>query len=120
MLIKHLKDCSEFTSGDGTRLRELLHPDKEDVKLRYSLAQAILNKGAVSSPHILRTSEVYYITEGRGRMHIDNESAEVGPGDMVYIPPAATQYIENIGQAELVFFCIVDPAWRAEDEEITG
>ncbi len=118
MYIKDLKDCEEFIAGDNTILRELLHPDKADINLRYSLAHAVLKPGLTSRLHKLRTSEVYYILEGQGMMHIDNESAEVHPGQAVYIPPHARQYIENTGKADLIFLCIVDPAWRVEDEEV--
>ncbi len=53
-------------------------------------------------------------------MHIDEESLEVGPDCAVYIPPQAMQYIENTGNSDLKFLCIVDPAWRKEDEERVG
>ncbi len=118
MFIKDLKTCKEFIAGDNAILRELLHPDKAELKLRYSLAHAMLKPGETSYRHKLKTSEVYYILEGEGLMHIDNESARVLPGQVVYIPPDAVQYIKNIGQVDLKFLCIVDPAWRKEDEEI--
>jgi mannose-6-phosphate isomerase-like protein (cupin superfamily) len=51
-------------------------------------------------------------------MHIDEESLEVGAESAIYIPPGARQYIENTGDSDLEFLCIVDPAWREEDEEI--
>ena len=51
-------------------------------------------------------------------MHIHNQIDDVGPNDTLYIPPHATQSIENIGQEPLVFICLVDPAWRQEDEEV--
>ena len=118
MFIKDLKDCDAFTAGDRTILRELLHPDKEDLRLRYSLAHATVQPGQRSALHRLRTSEVYYILEGEGIMHIDEEAAGVLAGQVIYIPPAATQYIENRGTLPLKFLCIVDPAWRQEDEEV--
>ncbi|MBI5678315.1 MAG: cupin domain-containing protein [Planctomycetes bacterium] len=96
----------------------IMHPDKAELKLRYSLAHAMLKPGETSYRHKLKISEVYYILEGEGLMHIDNESARVLPGQVVYIPPDAVQYIKNIGQVDLKFLCIVDPAWRKEDEEI--
>ena len=120
MFIRDLRECPEFTAGDGTRLRELFHPDKDHLPLRYSLAHAVLAPGGRSAPHRLGTSEVYYILAGEGRMHIDGESAAVGPGQAVSIPPGAIQWIECTGSADLAFLCIVDPAWRAEDEEILG
>ena len=60
MLVKNLSDCPEFVAGDGTLLRELLHPDKQEIELRYSLAHAIVPVGQVSIEHSLTTSEVYY------------------------------------------------------------
>lgn len=118
MLIRKLLDCPEFVAGDGTQLRELLHPDKQDLALRYSLAHAVLPVGQVSTPHALITSEVYYILAGQGEMSIDGETSPVEPGDAVYIPPHARQHIRNTGDGPLVFICLVDPAWRQEDETV--
>lgn len=116
MLVQKLKDCAEFIAGDGTQLRELLHPDKQQLELRYSLAHATVPMGKTSTPHSLKTSEVYYILSGKGEMHINGEAQPVEPGDAIYIPPNARQFIRNIGEELLVFICIVDPAWRKEDE----
>ena len=118
MLIRRLSECEEFTAGDGSLLRELLHPDKSDVAIRYSLAHAKVGSGERTKPHRLMTAEVYYILSGRGRMHIDAESHDVDAGCAAYIPPGAAQCIENTGRNDLVFLCIVDPAWRQEDEEV--
>ena len=83
----------------------------------YSLAHARLGPGEASRPHRLKTSsEVYFILEGRGRMEIDGESAKVGPGMAIYIPPGSTQHIENRGDGPLAFLCIVHPSWKKEDE----
>jgi mannose-6-phosphate isomerase-like protein (cupin superfamily) len=117
MFIKDLKDCEEFTAGDNSILCELLHPDKADLAIRYSLAHAVVKPGQTAIPHRLKTSEVYYILEGEGKMHINDEAKDVHPGQAVYIPPNSRQYISNTGESDLVFLCIVDPAWRKEDEE---
>ncbi len=118
MFIKDLQDCEEFIAGDNSLLRELLHPDKADLAIGYSLAHTIVKQGQVSKPHRLKTSEVYYILEGEGMMHINDESARVGPGQAVYIPPHSKQRIQNTGKTDLIFLCIVDPAWRRENEEV--
>ena len=118
MLIQKLNACDEFLAGDDTQLRELLHPDKQSVELRYSLAHAALPLGETSALHSLTTSEVYYILSGVGEMHIDSENQLVEAGDAVYFPPNAKQFIYNCGTEPLIFICIVDPAWRKEDETI--
>lgn len=118
MFIRELHDCPEFIAGDNCVLREILHPDKADLALRYSLAHAVVKPGDTTWEHRLRTSEVYYIMEGEGVMHINGESSPVRPGSTVYIPPMARQCITNSGKSDLRFICIVDPAWRKEDEEV--
>ena len=118
MFIKDLQDGDELIAGDETTLRELLHPDKADLRIGYSLAHATVKPGKNSLPHKLKTSEVYYILEGEGIMYVEDESAEVRPGQAVYIPPNSVQYIKNIGNSDLKFLCIVDPAWRPQDEEV--
>ena len=118
MLIRSLDDCDEFVAGDGSFLREILHPDKERLEIRYSLAHAIVPAQQATKPHRLATAEVYYVLSGYGVMFIDEENEAVEPGKTVYIPPNATQYIENTGEEDLVFLCLVDPAWQVDDEEI--
>lgn len=114
----HLSECVEFLAGDSTILRELLHPDKADLQLRYSLAHAIVRPGDTSLRHSLKTSEVYYLLSGIGEMHMDEETEMVTAGTVIYIPPGTIQFIHNPGPDDLVFLCIVDPAWRKEDEVV--
>ena len=118
MFVKYLKDCHEFIAGDGSILREILHPEKSGAPIHYSLAHAKVAAGQKTKPHKLKSSEVYYVTAGQGLMHIDQESFEVRPESAIYIPPNAVQYIETNGNSDLKFLCIVDPAWRQEDEVV--
>ena len=119
MIIRSLKDAAEFKAGDASLLKELLHPAKDPLDIRYSLARAVVGPGGKTLPHRLKSAEVYYILSGRGSMRVGDERAEVEPGQAVYIPPGQVQSIENIGQDDLAFLCIVDPAWRAEDEDLS-
>ncbi|MBN2169419.1 MAG: cupin domain-containing protein [Actinobacteria bacterium] len=119
MQLWHLDDCDEFAGGDKSRLRELFHPEKTPLELNYSLAHATVDPGKTTKPHRLEGhSEVYYIMEGEGVMHIEDETSTVSAGHAVYIPPGALQYIENNTESPLVFICIVEPAWRAENETV--
>ena len=121
MIIKKFDEQDEIVALDDTIIREFLNPkhDKVPLHLTYSLAHASIPVGKSSLPHrFFEASEVYYILRGKGIMHIDDETAEVGPGDTIYIPPMGIQYIENIGQEPLDFLCIVDPAWQPDAEEL--
>jgi mannose-6-phosphate isomerase-like protein (cupin superfamily) len=120
MLIKSLKNCEYFQVADETVLCELLHPKNENIKMGCSVAHAIIEPNRASLPHKLKSSvEIYYIIEGEGRMHINNESSEVKPGDAIYIPPKSSQWIENTGDDHLKFLCVVEPPWHEEDEELS-
>jgi mannose-6-phosphate isomerase-like protein (cupin superfamily) len=118
MFIRDLQKCKQFTSGDNCILRELFNPLKDTLDLKYSLAHAVVEPGKTTYSHRLKSSEVYYILKGRGEMHIDGETKKVRKGQAVYIPPYSVQRIKNTGRGDLVFLCIVDPAWKKEDEEI--
>ena len=48
MFVKNLDKCDEFTAGDNTILRELLHPAKENLDIRYSLAHAVVKPEKIS------------------------------------------------------------------------
>ena len=119
MIVRKLSDCSEIIAADKSRLRELLHPER-DYRFpgRYSLAHAIVPPHKKTLMHRLNSDEVYFILSGKGKIHINDESIELSPNDTVEIPANSTQWIENLSDKDLVFLCIVDPAWRLEDEKV--
>ena len=118
MLVKNLHDCNEFTANDGCLIRELLHPKNDPVELAFSLTVARVEIRQRTRRHQLAQTEVYYILAGLGRIHIQNETREVGSGDMILIPPQAVQWIENSGDGELQFIAIVSPPWREENDHL--
>lgn len=118
MFIRNVSDCKECNGGDRSLLRELLHPDKADLTINYSFAHATVKPGTKTLPHTLTSAEVYYILDGSGTVHVASESAAVRQNDAIYIPPHAVEYIQNSGTKDLTFICIVDPAWKKEDEKI--
>ena len=120
MFITDLNEREEIVAGDNSILRELLNPLKDDVATKYSLAHAKVKPGEITYAHRLKSSEVYYILDGEGDMYVNDEKEKVSAGQVIYIPPNSVQRIKNTGIGDLAFLCIVDPAWRAEDEELVG
>lgn len=119
MLIKVLKDISQFVAGDKTILKEVLHPKNDALDINYSLAHAIVLPSEQSLPHTLHErSEVYYILKGQGEMHINENTKIVNAGDTVFIPAGAEQWIKNTKKEDLEFLAIVSPPWTDESEEI--
>ena len=118
MIIRRLNNLKEFKSGDNAILREFFNAHKDKIEVRYSLAHAKVLPGEHTRDHRLDISELYYILRGEGLMYVDDEAANVYPNDAIYIPPNAKQSIKNTGKSDLEFICIVDPAWKPENEEI--
>ena len=118
MLTKDIEDLAPIPVADYSRLREILHPDRDPVDIRYSLAHALIHRGETSLRHRMATVEVYYFLEGTGTMHVAGEAVDVGPGQTVVVPAGAEQWVENTGDHDLCFLCIVDPAWQVDDEEV--
>ena len=79
-----------------------------------SIARARVRPGVVTAWHRLRgTAERYLILEGRGRVEVGELApAEVGPGDVVTIPPLCRQRITNVGDADLLFLAICTPRFE--------
>ena len=118
MIVRRLSECDEFLAGDHTTLRELLHPSRAPLRLGYSLAYGRLEPGRSSKRHRLASSEVYYFLGGRGTFHTNEERTVVERGTTVYVPPSVVQWVENSEREPLEFLCLVDPAWKREDEEV--
>jgi mannose-6-phosphate isomerase-like protein (cupin superfamily) len=77
-----------------------------------------LHPGQRSKRHVLTSSEVYYFIAGQGRFTIDDRVTSIEAGRTIYVPPGGQQSLENIGVVDIEFLCLVDPAWRIEDETV--
>ena len=51
--------------------------------------------------HGMDDEEVYVIVSGRGRMRVESEDVDVGPGDVIVNPPGGTHGILNVGSEPL-------------------
>jgi mannose-6-phosphate isomerase-like protein (cupin superfamily) len=49
---------------------------------------------------------------------IDDQVLSVEAGTTLYVPPGGKQSLENTGATDIEFLCLVDPAWKPEDEVI--
>ena len=87
MDVRNIENAPTFVTKDGSEIRELLAHRNSQIT-QQSLAEARLAVGARTTPHYhSSTEEIYYILGGQGRMQIEDESRDVGPGDAIAIPP---------------------------------
>jgi mannose-6-phosphate isomerase-like protein (cupin superfamily) len=102
--------------SEGTQIKQILHPHNTMLGIRYSIIHCKVEAGKSSKTHKLKSSEVYFILNGKGIIHVDEQTTQLKKNQVIYIPPYSKQFIQNIGKTPLEFLCIVDPAWRKEDE----
>lgn len=115
MLIKDSRKLDGFIASDASLIREIIHPKNDRTSPGISLALAELLPGQATKPHYLKPLvEIYYILDGQGVMHIEEETTDVFPGQAVYIPPGQVQFIENPGPEKLRFLCICHPGYDPE------
>lgn len=81
-----------------------------------SIARARVAPGVTTRWHTVdATAERYVILEGRGRVEVGELGPQdVGPGDVVLIPPGCRQRITSSGQSDLIFLAICTPRFRPE------
>lgn len=119
MIIKQLEQVTTFVAADKTVLKEVLHPKNGDGNLPFSLAHAYLPPGAKSLPHRLtKSEETYTIINGKGTVEVEGKTFEIETGSVFVVPKNALQSVENTGEEDLEFYCIVTPPWAEEEEEV--
>jgi mannose-6-phosphate isomerase-like protein (cupin superfamily) len=116
--LRKFEELDKIQGSEGTTIRQIFHPHNTFDGINHSLAHFVLEKGKQTLLHQMKTSETYYILEGDGQLHVDENVFDVSKNDAIFVPPMAKQFIENIGEADLKFLCIVDPPWTQDDEII--
>lgn len=119
-LVKHLDNIKQIIAGDKCFLKEIFHPDRDELNTNYSLAFAYIEHNGKTINHCLKQTETYFIISGQGIMHINNNPFEISAGSSYIVPENCSQWLENTGEGKLEFLVIVDPPWRKEDETILG
>jgi len=118
MSLRKNSEIESIQGNEGTTIKQFFHPHNTLNGIGYSIAQFTLEPQKKSKLHKLKSSEIYYILEGTGNLKIDNEIIQIQKDDSVYVPPNSEQMVENSGETNLRFLCIVEPAWKTEDETI--
>ena len=118
MSVRKSSEVETISGNEGTKKKQYFHPHNTLNGINYSLAQFTLEPGKKSLLHKIQSSEIYYVLEGDAVLRINEEPYQLKKDDSVYVPPMSEQYIENTGLTNLRFLCIVEPAWKPEDEII--
>ena len=114
-LTSHHKDIQPYITQDGSEIRELMHPNSQGNKSQ-SLAEATVKPGqGTILHHHVKSEELYYINQGKGKMRRGDEIFNVSRGDTICVPPGIQHCIENIGKRDLKILCCCSPAYSHDD-----
>jgi quercetin dioxygenase-like cupin family protein len=98
------RDAAPFVTKDGSTIREYVHTD------RQSLAEASLEAAGSTRRHYhVRAEEIYLIVEGGGKLEVDGDSREVGPGDAILILPGSWHQLTAGPDGARLLCCCVPP-----------
>ncbi len=107
-LVIQIDEAQEYYTDERCHILELSNSSHDET---LSIARARVEPGITTAFHRVRdTAERYVILSGQGSVDIEGlETTDVGVGDVVLIPPNATQRIRNTGQDDLVFLALCTP-----------
>ena len=100
------------TAIDGGSVSRLFASDE----LNVSIATGHLNAKKTSVPHMHRKAEeIYYVTSGRGKIHVGDSTFDAMEGVVVYIPRMMGHYTENTGHKPIHLLCLSSPPYTNRD-----
>ncbi len=104
---------SEYFTAERCAILEAWNRPEDPA---VSIARARVAPGVATRPHRLRgVVERYVIVEGQGAVRLGDDSEKtVGPGDVVVIPAGIAQSIRNLGDRDLVFYCVCTPRFTPD------
>lgn len=89
-LVRRLADAPVVDCHCGPSARLLTRPEADRINFHVT---TIFN--AIEHYHKI-TTEYYYILEGTGTLHLDNEPIEVEPGTLVVIEPGVRHRLVSV------------------------
>lgn len=101
----HIKRAASTPSAYeyGCDLRRL-YPWKGVAEPFWGAGHASVRAGERTTVDQHDESETFIVLRGQGRMVIDDESAILEEGDVVFIPKGSVHYIENTSHSDVLTF----------------
>ena len=112
-LIHKPDPLTEYETPERCLILKIWDNDRDGA---VSVARATVKPGVTTQPHRLRgVDERYLIIQGTGLVRVgEMTSDKVGPSDVVIIPEGTPQQISNVGDTDLVFYCVCTPRFSPD------
>ena len=113
MIVRNLKDKAVLETtyiAHGGAIAQMIL-DRRILKEIGFLAIASLAPGKEIEAHVDPMEEIYFVMTGSGKMQVDEDSRQVGPGDATWIPAGSSHSLLNNGDEDLVIFVVASANW---------
>jgi len=106
MGVKHVSQvpASEVPNARETTIQVLISAQEAP---NFLMRRFVMQPGGGMPRHTNRVEHEQYVLRGRARIGIGEETYEIGPGDVVFIPAGAPHWYENIGEEPFEFLCLI-------------
>jgi len=113
MIVRNVRDQAVMETtylAHGGAIAQMIL-DRRILKEIGFLAIATLAPGKKIESHVDPMEEIYFVASGSGEMAVDDEKAQVGPGDATWIPAGSSHSLLNNGNEDLVILVVASPNW---------
>ncbi len=106
MSVKHAKDVevSKIETGSGVSRQVLISSDEGP---NFAMRKFTIQPGGGMPRHTNLVEHEQYVVSGRAYIGIGEETYEVEPGDVVFIPAEVPHWYRNDGDEAFEFLCMV-------------
>ncbi len=106
-LVRNLANAPHVIhSSCGQSIRLITHEDTADVS--FHVVHILDGK----THYHKRSTEIYYVLEGAGKLELDGDTIDLKPGAMALIPPG----VRHRGHGDFKTVVVGTPAFTLEDE----
>ncbi|MEM7355008.1 MAG: class I tRNA ligase family protein [Acidobacteriota bacterium] len=114
MLIQRI-DPAKFSQAYDI-LCQGVQPWEGVSEVPFSATWCVVEPGKTARAHQHQEHEAFVIVKGRGRMRVNDEETEVGPGDVIFMKPWDTHELECLSESEDLLF--LDLCWEKMAEAV--
>ncbi|MEA3403877.1 MAG: cupin domain-containing protein [Armatimonadota bacterium] len=105
-IMRHVQQAPAARSACGSSRRVLTRDDG------VALGLHVVHIQAADCHYHVRTTELYHVLEGEGRLRVGREQFELSPGDTVYVPAG----LEHCGEGDFQTIVVCAPPFDPEDQ----
>jgi mannose-6-phosphate isomerase-like protein (cupin superfamily) len=81
---------------------------KGAVAGKFIFRKIVLQPGSAIGYHLHDKDEIYYILDGKGKLLLNGEISEVGPGTAIFARPGDSHGLKQIGEADLTIIVVYE------------